>query len=149
MALLAKGIWIIAAGGERALFLENIGTPDKPKLSLHERAESDGTDMELADRPGRMQDTGKQQLSAMEMTDHDQLARDRFAAQVAAKINKLVTKKGIGRLIVVAPPHTLSVLRSEISDAARKTIMAEIDKDLTHHPLEKIGALVAADIDPL
>ena len=147
MALLAKGIWIVAAGGERALFLENIGTPDAPKLSLRERAESEGTGMELADRPGRMQDTGKQQLSALEMTDHDQLARDRFAAQVAAKINKLVTKQGISRLVVVAPPHTLSVLRNEISDTARKAVMAEIDKDLTHHPLEKIGTLVAADIE--
>ncbi len=149
MALLAKGTWIVVAGGDTALFLENTGTPDKPRLSLHEREKSDGPDMELADRPGRMQDTGKQQLSALELTDHEQIARDRFAAVVAEKINKLVKKQGIARLVVVAPPKTLSVLRQEMSPATQKVVLAEIDKDLVHHPLEKIGALVAADIDGL
>lgn len=149
MALLAKGTWIVAAGGDSALFLENTGTPDKPKLSLHERVKSDGPEMELADRPGRMQDTGKQQLSALELTDHEQIARDRFAAGVAEKINKLVKKQDIGRLVVVAPPKTLSVLRHEMSPETKKVVLAEIDKDLIHHPLEKIGALVASDIDGL
>lgn len=149
MALLAKGIWIVVADGERALFLENTGTPDKPKLSLREKAQAEDDGMELTDRPGRMQDTGRQQLSAMELTDHERLARERFAVTVAERINRLAGRDGVSRLVVVAPPQTLAVLRDHISDGARKAVLAEIDKDLTHHPLDKIGALVAADIDPL
>lgn len=149
MALLAKGIWVVVADGERALFLENIGTADKPKLSLHEKVQAEDDGMELTDRPGRMQDTGRQQLSAMELTDHERLARERFAVTVADRINKRAGRDGMSRLVVVAPPQTLAVLRDEISDTARKTVLAEIDKDLTHHPLDKIAKLVAADIDPL
>jgi len=149
MALLAKGIWIVVADGERALFLVNQGTPDKPSLTLHEKMQGEGATMEQVDRPGRMQDTGRQQLSAMEMTDHDRIARDRFAETVAERINALVLKGKIGRLVMVAPPQTLGGLRAAISDQTQAAMVAEIDKDLTQHPLPKIGQLVASHIDPL
>ncbi|NYS24970.1 host attachment protein [Rhodobacteraceae bacterium 2376] len=147
MALLAKGVWALVADGERALFLENEGTPDKPRLALRRKLESAGADMELADKPGRMQDTGRQQLSAMELTDHDRIARDRFAQSVAETLNGMVAKKGIERLVIVAPPQTLSGLRDGVSDATRAVILAEIDKDLIHHPLDKVGKLIAQDIE--
>ena len=147
MALLAKGIWALVANGERALLLENEGTPAEPRLVVRHKLESAGADMELADKPGRMQDTGRQQLSAMELTDHDRMARDRFAHDVADAVNLMVKKKGISRLVIVAPPQTLAGLRNGVSDHTRAVILAEIDKDLSHHPLDKVGKLIAQDID--
>lgn len=149
MALLAKGIWVVVADGERALLLENEGTPREPRLVLHRKLESAGTEMDLTDRPGRMQDTGRQQLSAMELTDHDRIARDRFAAEVSGQLNALVGKGRISRLVVVAPPHTLGAMREAFSDATSGVILAEIDKDLTHHPLDRIAKLVVEEIDPV
>ena len=147
MALLAKGIWVVVADGERALLLENDGTPQKPRLVLRQKLESDGPGMDLADKPGRMQDTGRQQLSAMEPTDHDRIAADRFGADVAERIGALVEKGKISKVVVVAPPHTLGAMRDAYDGKTRAAILAEIDKDLTNHPLDKIGDLVAQDID--
>ena len=147
MALLAKGIWALVANGERALFLENEGTPDAPKMVLRRKLEGGEADMELVDKPGRMQDTGRQQLSAMELTDHDRLARERFAQEVAQVLNATVDKQEIRRLVIVAPPQTLAVLRDEVSDATRAATLVEVDKDYIQHSLDKVGKLIAQDIE--
>jgi protein required for attachment to host cells len=41
-------------------------------------------------------------------------------------------------LIVVAPPKTLAELRNAFHPDVKAYIVAEINKDLTRHPLEKL-----------
>jgi protein required for attachment to host cells len=48
----------------------------------------------------------------------------------------------IGALVVVAPPRTLADLRRSFSDGLRAKIIAEVDKDLTNHPVYEIERLL-------
>lgn len=151
MALLAKGTWIVVADGEKALLLENQGTPAAPKLQLHEKFEQEAPPTrELGtDRPGRMPDPGKSQLSAMEETDLQRVMKERFVAELAERVNTLVAKGKVSKLVLAAPPQSLGVLRSHLSAAASAAVIASLSKTLTHHTVEKIGTVVAADIDQL
>ena len=151
MALLAKGTWVVVADGEKALILENVGTPRAPRLKLHAKLATEAAPTrELAtDRPGRFSDPGPSQRSAAEMTDLHRQAKERFAAEVTERINTLVARAEVHRLVIAAPPQTLSVLRDGLSPGVAQRVIAELPKTLTHHPLARLGGLVAEQIDPL
>jgi protein required for attachment to host cells len=44
--------------------------------------------------------------------------------------------------VVVAPARTLADLRASFSPALRRKIIAEVDKDLTKHPVHEIERLL-------
>jgi protein required for attachment to host cells len=46
------------------------------------------------------------------------------------------------KIVLVAPPKTLAVLRETLGDALRPSLLAEIDKDLTKHPVHEIERLL-------
>ena len=48
-------------------------------------------------------------------------------------------------LIVVAPPRTLAELRKEFCSDVKACILAEINKDLTRHPIAEIEKHLAGD----
>ncbi len=151
MALLAKGTWVVLVDGEKALICENIGTTRAPRLRLHAKmAQELEPNRELvSDRPGRMPDPGRNQRSAMEETDVHRLAKERFATEVAARVNRLAAKTDLGRMVIAAPPQLLAVLRSELNGELRGRVMAELPKTLTQHSLSQLGAKVADLVDPL
>ena len=151
MALLAKGTWVVLVDGEKALICENTGTQRAPRLRLHAKmAQELEPNREMAaDRPGRMPDNGRNQRSAMEETDFNRQAKERFVAEVAARVNRLAGKTEIGRMVVAAPPQLLSVLRDELDEGLRGRVIAELPKTLTQHPLSELGAKVADLVDPL
>ena len=106
MALLAKGTWVVLVDGEKALICENTGTTRAPRLRLHAKmAQALEPNREMAtDRPGRMPDNGRNQRSAMEETDLNRQAKERFVADVAARLNRLAGKTEVGRMVIAAPP---------------------------------------------
>ncbi|MGY6633332.1 MAG: host attachment family protein [Alkalilacustris sp.] len=151
MALLAKGTWVLLADGEKALICENTGTTRAPRLRLHAKMAQDlAPQRELADdRPGRMPDPGKGQRSAMEAVDLNRLAKERFAAEVAVRVNRLAGTASVQRMVVAAPPQLLPVLREGLDPELRARVIAELPKTLTQHPLSQLGARVADLVDPL
>ncbi|MBK5928131.1 host attachment family protein [Rhodobaculum claviforme] len=151
MALLAKGTWVLLADGEKALICENTGTPRAPRLRLHAKMAQEviANRDQVTDRPGRMPDPGHNQRSAMEATDHARISKEQFAADVAERLNRLAGKVDIDRLVVVAAPQILSVLRDRIDPDLRARVMAELPKTLTQHPLSQLGGKVAELIDRL
>lgn len=151
MALLAKGTWVVVADGEKALILENLGTPRAPRLKVHAKmAQPAAPTRELAtDRPGRFADPGPNQRSAAEMTDLHRQAKERFAGEVTERLNALAAREGVNRLVIAAPPQTLAVLREGLAPGVAARVIAELPKTLTHHPLNRLGGLVADQIDPL
>jgi len=142
MAMLTKGIWIVVADSERAMVLENVGDTRAPELHQIHRLEA----VEVAvasDRPGRMNDNGPGQKSAMEQPDFGRLSADGLAADLVAYLDKHATKGGFERLVLVAPPQVLGALRDRMEGPLRARISAELPKTLTGHPLPKIAELVA------
>lgn len=76
--------------------------------------------------------------SAVEVVDWHDIEEHRFALQIAARMEQVVRKRKVPALVVVAPPKTLADLRSAFHADVRALVIAEINKDLTRHPLGEI-----------
>ncbi|MEX0759073.1 MAG: host attachment family protein, partial [Tistlia sp.] len=108
------------------------------------RQENPPTREQGADRPGRLQDRGVQQRSAVEQTDWHQLEEDRFAAGIAEILYKAAHARAFERLVVVAPPRILGELRRAFHPEVEARIVGTLDKTLTNHPLDQIEKVLLA-----
>jgi len=150
MATLKHGTWVLIADGEKALFLRNDLDEINPDLNVVriEEQENPSDAEQGVEPPGRMEDTGVQQRSAMQEADWHQLAKDRFADELADLLYKYAHKSAFSRLVVVAPPRVLGELRKTVHKEVASRIVAEVDKDLTNHPLDKVERLLKEELDP-
>lgn len=148
MTELAHGVWVLVADGEKAMFLENVTDGQDPFLRVVrlESQENPPHGDQVSDRPGRMPDTGKGQRSAMEDPDWHLLAKDRFAAELSDILYRLAGRKAFEKLVLVAPPKTLGALRDGLHKDVRAHVVAEVDKDMTNHPVPKIEELLKAEL---
>ena len=131
---------VFVGDGQKALFLRNRGDVECIDLiTARVFAEPDPpTHEQGTDRPGRSFRAYGHRRSAVEQTDWHELEKERFAAAVAAALENLVRAERVKALVVVAPPRTLAELRRAFHDDVKKRIVAEIDKDLTGHPVSDI-----------
>lgn len=144
MAILTKGTWVLIADGEKALFLRNDVDAMNPDLNVVRIEEQDNpSDLEQsANRPGRMHDGGPGQKSAYDDTDWHELAKERFADDLADILYKLAHKGAFDRIVLVAPPKILGELRDKLHQEVSQRVVAEVDKTLTNHPIDKIETLL-------
>lgn len=148
MTELTRGTWVLLADGEKALFLRNDLDEMNPDLNVvREEEQTNPSDAEQGvDPPGRMQDTGVQQMSALQEPDWHQLAKDRFAADLADMLYDYAHKNAFSRLVICAPPKVLGELRKQVHKEVAARIVAEVDKDLTNHPLDKVETLLKNEL---
>jgi protein required for attachment to host cells len=141
------GTWVVVADGRKGLILRNAGDATIANLKLIEQVDAEKvprtSDMGT-DKPGRSVEAGTGRHSAMEQTDwHDRAEQD-HARVVAAAVDRHCQAGEMGRLIVVAPPRTLAVLRDSFSASVKQKIVEEVAKDLTKHPIHEIERLLHA-----
>jgi protein required for attachment to host cells len=145
------GTWVAIADGRKAILLENAGGALNPDLHVLRIDELDNppTREQGADRAGRMNDgrSGGVRKSAFEATDFHQLIEDRFAAQLAAALDKAAARGAFDKLVIAAPPSALGALRAALSDRVKSRIALEIDSDLVNHPVAEIERRIAAAFD--
>ncbi|MFW2545009.1 host attachment family protein [Primorskyibacter sp. 2E107] len=148
MAILTKGTWVLVADGEKALFLRNDVDAQDPDLNVVRIEEQDNPSDydQSANRPGRMHDGGPGQKSAVDDTDWHELAKERFADDLADILYKQAHKGAFERLVLVAPPATLGELRDKMHKEVSDKVVAEVDKTLTNHPIDKIEALLKKEL---
>lgn len=149
MAILTAGTWVMVADGEKALFLRNDMDALDPNLNFVSISEQENppTARQGTDTPGRKSDGGMGQRSAMEETDWHRLAKDRFADDMADKLYGLVHKGAFKRIVLVAPPAVLGELRRVMHKEVADRVVAEVDKTLTNHPIDKIEKLLKAELE--
>lgn len=138
---------VLVADGRKSLFLRNEGDEEFLNLIVEgEHEHADPKDRYIkTDGPGQaMSQGGTGRRSTMEETDFHQQAEDRFAADTAALLSRRATNEGFGQLIIVAPPRTLGELRRHYDKAIEGKIVAEIDKDLVNHPVDKLEGVLKA-----
>jgi protein required for attachment to host cells len=130
---------VLVSDGRKALFLKNEGDALYPNLRVERVLEAPGNP------PTRLQGTDKQgqasvpgHRSAIEQTDWHDLAERKFAGEVAEAINAACLNGNLKHIIVAAPPRTLAELRNRFSDDVKQRILAEVNKDLTKHPVYEI-----------
>jgi len=133
--------FVFVGDGRKALFLRNDGDEKFPNLKVERVLTQDNpaTHEQGSDRPGRVaKGAGTNRRSGMETTDWHDLEEHKFAREVAGALEGVVRSNGVKALIVVAPARTLADLRRAFHDDVKKKIIAEIDKDLTKHPVYEI-----------
>ena len=150
MAILTNGTWVLIADGEKALFLRNELDAQNPNLEVvRKQAQDNPASREQgAHKPGRMDDTGAGQRSAMEDTDWHELAKARFADDLADKLYEMGHQGQFERIVLVAPSRVLGELRDKLHKEVREKVAAELAKDLTNHPLDKVEKLLKSELDP-
>jgi protein required for attachment to host cells len=135
-----QGEWVVVCDGRKALVLENVG--DDKFLNLKTREVYDQEDAKTSelgtDAPGRAINSVDARRSSMEQTDwHDQ-AENAFLETLARRLNAAVEAGEARKLVVVAPPRALGVLRQAYSSNLRDAVHIELDKDLVKLPVHEI-----------
>ncbi len=149
MTELKQGTWVVVTDSEKALFLRNLTDHQDPNLEVMDTEEQENpSDIEQsANRPGRMQDTGVQQVSAMDDTDWHELQKERFAADLSDILYDAAHKGEYDRLILVAAPKVLGHLRDDMHKEVTSKVVSEIPKNLAGHPIDEIEKLVKKELE--
>ncbi len=128
--------YVVVCDGRKALVLRNAGHPLRPDLQVQrvlEAPPNPPTHLQGTDRPPRVRLGDRR--SAIAQTDWHALAERQFAGAVAQALGAI---DPLAALVVVAPPRALAELRQALPERLRQVIVAEIDKDLTKHPVDEI-----------
>jgi len=148
MTQIDNGTWVLIADGEKALFLENKTDGQDPFLEVFREEEQDNPPNreQAANRPGRFNDGPSVHRSAVDDTDWHELAKDRFAHDLADILYKQAHKGRFDKLVIVAPPNTLGELRQEMHQEVTQKVIGEVPKTLTNHPIDEIEKIVSTEL---
>ncbi len=69
----------------------------------------------------------------------------RFARQVAAELDAARRRDSFDRIVLIAGPAFIGLLRSALSEAVRATLVAEVRKDLVRQEESLLQAYVPPD----
>jgi protein required for attachment to host cells len=147
MVALEQGTWVVIADGEKALFVENITDAEDPNLVVVSVEEQDAF-AGPTDRAGRRFDGGPNQKSAVEEPHWKTHAKSLFVQDVANLLNRKGLKGAFNRLVLVASPHVLGLLRRRLHSEVLAKVVAEVDKTLTNHPIHKVEKLLTSRLSP-
>lgn len=136
--------WLVVADGEKALFLKNEGDEKYPNLQVFREIEQENPPNreQAANRRGRFNDGPNVHRSAVDDTDWHHLGKERFAKDISEKLYKYAHAGRFDALVLVAPPMVLGEMRKELHKEVTDKIVADVDKELTNHPVHEIEELV-------
>lgn len=138
--------WVLVADGAVARVFANDG-PGKGLTALAGKEWTadlphGGKDV-WSDRPGRSFESADSSRHSMEPTsDPKRMAKERFIAEVVDTIAKSAQQGAFDRLVVVAEPRTLGVMRDHMPDNVRHKVHAELAKDLTKFTADELAGPV-------
>jgi len=127
--------WILIADASRARVFA-VTKKSEPwalvKEVAHPQSRSKGMDI-MADKPGRVsQSKGVRHRPGMQpTTDPKEAEAERFALQLAGLLDEGHGHNAYARLVLVAPPHFLGLLRDAVSGQVKKQISATVGRDLS------------------
>ncbi|MSP68199.1 MAG: host attachment protein [Alphaproteobacteria bacterium] len=130
--------WMLVADGARARLFANHGP--KTGLTLVQEESSERARLQareiMADKPGRSMESagGGLRHGVAYRTDPQELAKQKFLRHLADIRTEGRRCKAFEHLVLVAPPHALGELRSQIDKHTMECVSVEIGKDLTRVP---------------
>lgn len=126
--------WILIADAARARVfqLQNNGKSLEAAWELEHAGSSLSSRDIASDRPGRTFDRAGDGRHAKEPpTDPARYEKERFAREVAQKLDDDRKQHNFDELIIVAPPQFLGDLRTVMSDQLEGCVREEVNKDLS------------------
>jgi protein required for attachment to host cells len=123
---LAHGAWVFVGDGQKALFLINQGDEKSPNLRrlAGEEPKDPPSREQGSDAPGRAYSSVGEIRSAVGETDGHELEKERFAAAIADRIDKVALSGAFNQLVIVAPPKILGDLRHKVTKETETKIIA-------------------------
>ncbi len=126
--------WILVGDSSRArlLLAEHTNAPLQELDTLENPAARLRNQDLSSDGPGRSFDSAGRGRHAMEQREspkHHEAAT--FARHLAERLEQARGHGELERLVLVAPPRFLGLLRDEMGTDLSRLVIAEIDKDLT------------------
>lgn len=145
--MLEHDIFVVVCDAQRAHVYQNIGSKQSPSLSFVAGFEQKllPTHEQGTDKPGTTFSSASKTRSYVAQSDYHEAQQHAFSKNVVKEMANLLTSKNIKKIIWVAPPRMLSFLRADMPKQLKDITAAEIDKDLTKHPKEKIIELLNYD----
>jgi protein required for attachment to host cells len=99
-------------------------------FAAHKRSSDLGSD-----HPGASYHTGSSaHHSLAPRHDRHTLEKEKFARFVAERLNAAGAAKAFDELVIVAPPHIVSVIRQELDTATDAKVIGTLAKDLVKTP---------------
>ena len=133
---------VVAAERTKARFFTHAGRGSglqEIRALVHPKSRAHGIAFD-SDRQGRTQDRYGQGRHAYAQ---EELPKDReaanFAREVAASIRDFRTHEHCNRVILMAEPGFLGLLRASLDDASAKLVDGEVHKELVDQPVATIG----------
>lgn len=138
--------WIVLANAREATLAENRGPGKGVQMVEGQTWQAEPVDLPR-DEAGVGHSIAGPGKSAVEQKDPQRKADMALAKDVAQAMNKALSAKKFDRLILVAGPHMLGLLRAEMNGALKSALAGEIAKDLSAQPMESleshIGEVIA------
>lgn len=146
---LAAKMWVAVFDGGQGVILVNQGTAMEPKLvALRHYGHANPPSHEQGrDSPGRVHEALGQHRSAVEAPDPHQKAEDKFLAGVIADLEKEAAAGAYEKIVVVAPPVALGVMRTHYGPKLQHCLVKEIASDYVKRPLGDIAAAVSKALE--
>lgn len=143
---------ILVADGRKALFLRNRGDGQQIDLrTASQREREDRKDSDIKTAPsGQSPAPAGTGLPGGTMGEPDfhQQEEDRFARDLADKINAMALASQFDALVVIAPARTMGELRPLWHKEVSARLLGEHVKEMTDRPISDIEALLVGEAAP-
>lgn len=140
-------IWVMTANAATAtIFTAELPTGPLVEFETFDNPDARAKQMDLAsDRPGRSFDSKGEGRHAMEVeVDPKQQVQVRFAKLLADRLEQGRVDHGYERLLLVAAPAFLGLLRPNLGAPLKSLISMELDKDYTSLRPDELRARLPA-----
>ena len=126
--------WILLADAASArLYVSSERPGDWTLLRQLEHAESRMRPSELlSDKPGRVKQSTGSRAALEAPTPRKKVEAERFARELAQVLDEGVVSGGCERLVLVAPPAFLGILRDKLPPRVAARVSDVIEKDYLH-----------------
>ena len=143
---------VLVADGRKALFLRNHGDAQRIDLrTASHRERADRKDSEIKTAPaGQSPAPAGTGLpgGTMDEPDFHQQEEDRFARDLAERVNAMALNGDFDALVVIAPARTMGTLRPLWHKETAARIAGEHVKEMTDRPIPDIEALLTGEAAP-
>lgn len=133
-------LWVLVCDAKKALLLQNAGDNIYPKLETRHVMEHDvhrfreiGSDV-----PGKAFARASDRRAAMDEGDPHLEEERRFLNVIVQDLEQRVENGEVDRLVIVAPPRALGILRSCENRRLKGATVAELPHDYIKMPLYEI-----------
>ncbi len=133
-------IWVVVADEAKARIF-SAGKPVDPLVEIKVISSPEANMLEqdlVSDKPGRGNSSGQSKHGFEEKSTHKEQYAIEFAKEIGEYLTENLRTKAFGKLLLIAAPRFLGLLRKELTKGVTEVVSLQLDKDLTKMKPEEI-----------